>query len=192
MSSRGSPRRYRPGASCRRGMSRAGLPRPGPGGPPPSSGARRRWGCYRGPGKAVATAAARFVLIQGEAVGRQVPPAGSIAGGGRQGSHLGGDPRLALSHGERISSDHRTPEGRVRLAAGGYGAAAPGEARSRARRLQELAPLRERAVVRRPDVRAVAGRPLSAPVDDGAAAARCDPRCDRRLADRGGRAPPRC
>ena len=66
-------------------------------------------------------------------------------------------------------------------------AAAPGEARSRARRLQDLAPLRERAVVRRSDVRAGARGPLSALVDDGAAAARCDPRCDRCLADRNGR-----
>ena len=45
-------------------------------------------------------------------------------------------------------------------------------------------------VVRRFDVRAGARGPLSAPVDDGAAAARCDPRCDRCLADRNGRAHP--
>jgi hypothetical protein len=40
-------------------LSRAGLPQPGPGAPPPSSDARRRWGCYCGPGTAAATAAAR-------------------------------------------------------------------------------------------------------------------------------------
>src|SRR5271165_6473369 len=87
----------------------------------------------------------------------------------RQGPHLGGDPLFSVSHRERISSDRRIFEARLRLAAGGYSAAAPGEARSRARRLQNLAPLRERAVVRRFDVRAVAGGPLSALVDDGAA-----------------------
>ena len=87
----------------------------------------------------------QVVLIQGEAgVGKSRLVEGS-ARGGRQGSHLGGDPLLAVSHGERLSSDHRTFEARVRLAAGGYGTAAPGEARSRARRLQDLAPLRERA-----------------------------------------------
>src|SRR5208337_2131692 len=117
---------------------------------------------------------------------RQVPPGGRVAGGGRQGPHLGGDPLLPVSHGERLSSDHRTFEARVRLAAGGYRAAAPGKARSRARRLQDLAPLRERQVVRRPDDRTIAGGPLSASFDDGAAAARCDPRCDRCLADRNG------
>ena len=85
----------------------------------------------------------QVVLIQGEAGRRQVPPGGRPARGGRQGPHLGGDPLLSVSHGERISSDHRTFEARVRLAAGGYRAAASGEARSRARRLQDLAPFRE-------------------------------------------------
>ena len=45
-------------------------------------------------------------------------------------------------------------------------------------------------VIRRSDVRAIARGPLSALVDDGAAAARCDPRCDRCLADRNGRGQP--
>src|ERR1700732_5194143 len=94
----------------------------------------------------------------------------------RQGSHLGGDPLSAVSHGERLSSDHRTFEARLRLAARGYGTAAPGKARSRARRLQSLASRRKRAAVCRFDVRADARGPLSAAFDDGAAAARCDPR----------------
>jgi class 3 adenylate cyclase len=55
----GSPIRCRPGASCRRGRSRAGLPRPGPGAPHPLSAARRRWGCFCAPGKVLAMAAAR-------------------------------------------------------------------------------------------------------------------------------------
>src|SRR5262249_12362841 len=80
---------------------------------------------------------------------------------------------------------HRSFEARARLAAGGYRAATPGEARSGAWQLQDLARLRERAAVRRFDVRAGARGPLSAPCDDGADAAGCDPPCDRRLADRG-------
>ncbi|HMD66398.1 MAG TPA: adenylate/guanylate cyclase domain-containing protein [Stellaceae bacterium] len=59
LTSRGLPSRCRRGASCRRGMPRAGLPQPGPGARHPSSDARRRWGCYCGLGKAVAKAAAR-------------------------------------------------------------------------------------------------------------------------------------
>ena len=92
----------------------------------------RRWGRAKaGDG--------RVVMIQGEAgVGKSRLLEG-IAGGNRQGPHLGGDPLLAVSHGERLPSDHRTSEARLRLAAGGYAAAAPGKARNRARRLQNLA-----------------------------------------------------
>ena len=100
---------------------------------------------------------------------------------------MGGDPLFPVSHGESVPSDHRTFEACVRLAAGGYRTAAPGEARSRARRVQGLAAFRKCQIVRRLDVGYRAGRPLSTPVDDGTAAARRDPRCDRRLADRIGR-----
>jgi class 3 adenylate cyclase len=63
-------------------------------------------------------------------------------------------------------------------------------AQQRLAKLQGLAPYRKRAVVRRFDVRAGARGPLPALVHDGAAAARCDPRCDRCPADRTGRRHP--
>ena len=170
-------------------MSRAALPQPGPGALHPSSGARRRWAAFARLGQQQSRPRPGRA-DPGGSRGRQVPPGREPKRDGRRGPHLGGDPLFPVSHGERISPDHRTFEARVRLAAGGCRTAAPREARGRARRFQDLAALRECRVVRRPNVRSGARGPLSGSFDDGATAARCDPRCDRRMADRIGRRRP--
>jgi hypothetical protein len=70
----------------------------------------------------------QVVLIQGEAgVGKSRLVEGLREATGKE-PHPGGDPLFSVSHGERISSDHRALEARVRLAAGGYRASAPREA----------------------------------------------------------------
>jgi len=190
MSSRGSPSRYRPGASYRRGMSRAGLPRPGPGSSAPLVDRQEEMGLLLRPGTAVAVAAARSCLIQGEAgVGksRLVESLRETAGK----DHVWVASRCSPFH--TASAFHPIIEHLKRV----FGWRPEDTALQHLAKLEtglggfKTLPLSESVrLCRRFDVGARARGPLSAPFDDGAAAARCHPRCDRRLADRTGRANP--